>query len=112
MQLNLPINEPLPFRVLRKTSHRSEMFSLLDILFVMEISILVDMAQYLPFLYSSDHLRGLGSHSHLASPSPERSKGKNGYPTNSACQGARQRSKVPPVYVTVTVTESLGVNKP
>ena len=34
--------------------------------------------------------------------------GQNGYVTHSA----RQRSMVPPINVTVTVTESLGVNEP
>ena len=34
------------------------------------------------------------------------------YATHSACHSAGQRSKVPPVNVTVTVTELLGVNQP
>ena len=38
--------------------------------------------------------------------------GQNGYATHFACHSAYQRSNVPPVNFTVTVTESLSVNEP
>ena len=38
--------------------------------------------------------------------------GQNGYATHSVHHSACQRSKVPPVNVKVTVTESLSVNEP